>query len=299
MKDAEILERVDRLRIWQRRGERAPHKPLLLLMALGKFTHDEISIPYETIEQKLGQLLLEFGPSRQRQEPMMPFWHLQSDKLWEVEADADLPIGSNGKRPKVDDLRRLHARGRLPRAVGERLRDNPRLIHDISERILEAHFPDSLHDDILAAVGLARTWEIVRRRRRDPDFRTKVLDAYGHRCAMCGLEMRLGAASFAVEAAHVKWHQAGGPDTESNGLSLCSLHHKSFDMGAFTIVDGKVSISKLVQGNEQCRDALFRHDGRPMLRPAREAFATKPEFLAWHRSQVFKAQSTNAIIQMT
>jgi putative restriction endonuclease len=26
--------------------------------------------------------------------------------------------------------------------------------------------------------------------------------------------------NVALEAAHIKWHQAGGPDEESNGLAL-------------------------------------------------------------------------------
>ena len=30
--------------------------------------------------------------------------------------------------------------------------------------------------------------------------------------------------------------QAGGPDHESNGLALSSLHHKLFDMGVFTVL---------------------------------------------------------------
>ena len=47
--------------------------------------------------------------------------------------------------------------------------------------------------------------------------------------------MRLGRNPVALEAAHIKWRQAGGPDLEVNGLALCSLHHKLFDRGAFTL----------------------------------------------------------------
>jgi hypothetical protein len=46
MQDAEILERVDHPRVWQRRGKRAPHQPSLLLFAFGRLTHDEIAIPF-------------------------------------------------------------------------------------------------------------------------------------------------------------------------------------------------------------------------------------------------------------
>src|SRR5436189_6378643 len=38
--------------------------------------------------------------------------------------------------------------------------------------------------------------------------------------------------------AHIRWHQAGGPDIENNGLALCVLHHKTFDLGAFTLSEG-------------------------------------------------------------
>ncbi|MDP3209502.1 MAG: HNH endonuclease, partial [Rhodoglobus sp.] len=292
MQDAEILERVDKLRVWQQHGERAPHKPLLLLLALGRFSHDEFEIPFATVEKKLKELLEEFGPSRLRQEPALPFWHLRSDKLWEVDsgtdADADLPLGKNGKRPTVGDLRRLHAVGHFPLEVQRRLRENPRLVHEIGERVLEAHFPESLHADILDAVGLARdvVMDAVTRRRRDPAFRQKVLDAYGYRCAVCGLDMRLRNLTVGIEAAHIRWHQAGGPDEQCNGLALCSLHHKVFDLGAFTVEAGKVVVSELVNGGAECEYVLLRHQGGELRRAVRSEYAPRVEFLAWHRREV-------------
>src|SRR5437588_7846441 len=44
-----------------------------------------------------------------------------------------------------------------------------------------------------------------------------------------------GSVSVGLDAAHIRWHQAGGPDREGNGLALCVLHHKLFDLGAFTV----------------------------------------------------------------
>lgn len=70
---------------------------------------------------------------------------------------------------------------------------------------------------------------------RDPGFRRAVLRAHEHRCAVCGFDIRLGARSLALDGAHIKWHQAGGPDDVQNGLALCVLHHKLFDEGAFTL----------------------------------------------------------------
>src|SRR6185503_19127739 len=90
--------------------------------------------------------------------------------------------------------------------------------------------------DILDAVGLDLSLtETVTRRKRDPAFRGRVLTAYEYACAVCGFDVRLGGHALGLEAAHIQWHQAGGPDVEPNGLALCSLHHKAFDLGAFTI----------------------------------------------------------------
>jgi putative restriction endonuclease len=59
---------------------------------------------------------------------------------------------------------------------------------------------------------------------RDPRFRKKVYDAYGHRCAMCGIQLEI------VEAAHIIPHShEKGTDEVDNGICLCSLHHSAYD----------------------------------------------------------------------
>ena len=54
------------------------------------------------------------------------------------------------------------------------------------------------------AVGLAQVESngISRepQRRRDPAFRVKVLLAYQYRCAVCGLDLRMGQQSIGLEA---------------------------------------------------------------------------------------------------
>jgi putative restriction endonuclease len=61
---------------------------------------------------------------------------------------------------------------------------------------------------------------------RSPQFRAAVLEAYRHRCAICGIQLDL------VEAAHIVPHaHPQGLDVINNGVALCTLHHKSFDMG--------------------------------------------------------------------
>lgn len=71
----------------------------------------------------------------------------------------------------------------------------------------------------------------------------------------------------AVEAAHIKWHQANGPDEVRNGLSLCNLHHTLFDAGAFTASqEGTVQVSRLLEGHGM-EDVLGRYATKPLSHP--------------------------------
>jgi putative restriction endonuclease len=172
--------------------------------------------------------------------------------------------------------------------VTEALSANPGLVAEVAARLLENHFPESLHPDILAAVGLSL--EGHPGRRRDPKFRQRVLTAYEYRCAVCGFDLRLGSVPVGLDAAHIRWHQYGGPDREANGLALCALHHKVFDLGAFTVrPDGVLLVSEQVNGSpEVVGEVLLRHHGQTVRPPQRPEHAPAPAFLAWHRRQVFK-----------
>ena len=80
---------------------------------------------------------------------------------------------------------------------------------------------------------------------RNPGSAPAVLRAHEYRCAGCAYDGQVGKISVGIEAAHVKWFSHGGPDVIENGLSLCSLHHKAFDLGAIAISDDhKVLVSR-------------------------------------------------------
>jgi putative restriction endonuclease len=92
-----------------------------------------------------------------------------------------------------------------------------------------------------------------------------------------------------LEAAHIQWHQAGGPDEEQNGLALCSLHHKAFDLGAFTIhADRVLLVSEQAHGQRGLDEWLLKFHGRPIRPPQRAAYLPGERYLAWHEREVFK-----------
>ena len=127
------------------------------------------------------------------------------------------------------------------------------------------------------------------RRPRDPAFRQRVLTAYERRCAVCGFDVRLGDVALGLDAAHIRWHQAGGPDTVDNGLALCVLHHKLFDRGAFTLTEGyHVELSEHLHGAGGFDVHLLNFHGRPIRAPQASAYLPAPTHLGWHRREVFQ-----------
>ena len=81
------LDRVASIRRWSRGGERAPHKPLLLLYALGRLQRTGQSrVSFAEAEPDVARLLSEFGPARRSTTAAYPFHHLQTDRLWVVDA---------------------------------------------------------------------------------------------------------------------------------------------------------------------------------------------------------------------
>lgn len=273
-----------------------PHKPLLVLFALAKVSAgDTAMIDWNEAEPRLKALLEEFGPDGSGSSRHYPFWHLKTDGLWQLDGPASILGRPPGATPTLTELRDNHVRGGFPPALRDALRSDPQLAAFIAQRIAGAHFPESICGDVLAAVGFPADLSSANPaekavRRRDPAFREKVLLAYQYRCGVCGHDLRLGSQTIGLEAAHIKWFQAQGPDIVPNGLALCSLHHKIFDLGAFTILPEtyQMVFSQHLNGSDETAKRMLAYHGAGLILPQRRDYLPQPKFLAWHQKQVFK-----------
>lgn len=216
--------------MWKKGGRRAPHKPSLLLLALGRVHREEDRLGQYggDIEERLRRLLIRFGPPRRAHHPEEPYKRLQRDGLWEIPGYDELPSTKSGG-PLLKALR--ESQGGFPEPLYRLLRSDPMLVIETAQEILDGHFPRSVHADIRDAVGVPEylysrplAEEHLVGEKRDPGFRHKVLRAYQRRCAVCGFDVRMEDRLLGLEAAHIKWHAAGGPDIVPNGLALCMLH---------------------------------------------------------------------------
>ncbi|WP_327748773.1 HNH endonuclease [Streptomyces europaeiscabiei] len=296
------LERTAKLRQWTRSGTRAPHKPLLLLYALGRFQEDaDGGLRYTAVEEDLQRLLTEYGPPN-RTTPAYPFHHLVSDGVWEVRTDR----GPGSPGTGVRGLRETGATGQLALDLRTALRREPPLLARIARSLLDLHFPPSLHSELCEAVGLelepTETEHLSTvRRQRDRRMRELVLTAYEYRCAFCGYDGRLGAVPVGLEAAHVRWWAFDGPDDVENGLCLCSLHHKLLDKGVLGVgwasprsieaeSEGghRILVSQRFVGHSPAaREHVIALAGRPLVGPQPGARPVAAAHLDWHTTQVF------------
>ncbi|MFF4285242.1 phosphorothioated DNA-binding restriction endonuclease [Streptomyces sp. NPDC001633] len=291
------IERVGKLRQWSRNGARAPHKPLLMLYALGRFRRQPDGVMrYADVERDLRDLLADYGPAHQTS-PAYPFHHLVSDGVWEVRTDSG--AGSPGTGVQV--LRASGARGQLVPGLRSALSEDPALLGRLAQVLLDVHFPPSIHGDIAAAVGLDLETGggavlpgggTGPGRRRAEDLRRQVLIAYEYRCAFCGFDGAIGRVPVGLEAAHVRWWAFQGPDDLANCLCLCSLHHKLFDRGVLGLDSGRrITVSREFVGrSDTAKGQVLDLTGRTLIGPQSGSARVASEHIAWHTDQVFRGR---------
>ena len=78
-------------------------------------------------------------------------------------------------------------------------------------------------------------------------------------------------------------------DQRAPHMPLLVLHHKTFDLGAFTVNhDGVVLVSDQAHGTEGFHEALMSRHGKGVRPPQRREWKPAPDSLDWHAREVFK-----------
>ena len=292
-----LLDAIDNLKVSIRGDIRSPHKPLLLLYALAKQVRDSnAKFEFSEIRKDVQLLLKEFGrPTKSSSRVYYPFWRLQNDGIWKVCPNEKIRLTEKGDA-YVRDLIKYSATGCFSAEIAREIRENPNLVPMAAQKLLDGHFPETLHGDIRDVLeSMDLSWEMdyykpLTRTKRDPKFRKKVLYAYKYSCAVCGFDLHLGDIPVGLEAAHIKWHQNGGPDTEDNGLALCATHHVLLDSGALGLSDDyQIVLSKSAHSPSNRKSFIterkFRK--RKITLPVDKRNYPNVKYIRWHRKEVF------------
>jgi len=307
---AQFLGEVERQPAWARGGERAPHKRLVILYALGRALSGERLAKFAEAEHALRELLEQFGPLRAQQHPEQPVWRLarrgeESVAWWELVGAKQVPVDSSGN-PSIPAMR-AHVSFGLARELADYFVSHPADAWLAAHHIAASIVPDTLREELVSATlgaaasqpleahlpsetelvvrEVAPSWRIV----RDSRFSARVLSAYGESCVVCGIAPRHRERLFGIEAAHIRWAAAQGPDEVWNGLCLCRMHHAGFDRGALTLDEHlRVRVASQLARDARTEALFHAFDRRPMRSPADASQSPRPDMLRWHHREVFR-----------
>ena len=212
-----IIDLFNKIRPQTSGNRRAPHKPLLILYAIGKLRRDGTRMhPYAEIKEALGRLLQEYGPSQTKSGTQDPFWRLQKNGVWHVTNTDNITEDRSGN-VKPRELLEYNVSGGFLEAIIEQLQNDPTLYIEITQMMLDKAFPESIHSEVLQAVDIELPLQAFDTRTQASNFRTNVLIAYAYKCAVCGFDVKLGPLPIALEASHIKWKSYGGPMKQEMG----------------------------------------------------------------------------------
>lgn len=154
----DFLRRVSEIQPWKRHDQRAPHKPLLLLLALGRCSRgEERLVSFVEAERHFRELWRRFGPPRSGR-AYYPFGRLaRKDALWDIPKRSVLRSWHKEDLSPVE-LRDHDIEGGFPEEVFALLKSDPELALEAAQLILHGHFPTSLHDELLGLEAAHIQW---------------------------------------------------------------------------------------------------------------------------------------------
>jgi len=252
-------------------------------MALGAWQNERI-LTWSIVKQELGSLIAQFSTS-DKNSAVYPFIRLQADGYWQVDG-----FKNHKGDARVSELNSANPVAHLSEAILHELKQKPNSFKHAVEGLLE-EFPTGLHSEILDCVQISlhrNREETQRKKTRAPDFRRVVLNAYSYQCAICGYGGRMDGNTAGIEAAHIKWHAFDGPDMINNGMAMCSLHHKLFDLGTFGLTDAMTVIPSSRANGPGLEALLFQYEHQEICLPRNPDDLPSEEYIAWHRREVYK-----------
>ena len=285
-----FLGRLDRILVYKKGDQRAPHKPLYLLFCIASLQHGLPRLQgFDKSSQVLGEALRRFGPKVASVHPEYPFWRLQHDDLAVVEVDGPLEFRPSNNDPKVTSLRKQKARGGLAEEDYSLLMGDLELQSIAVHKLLDSHFPASIHDELIRYFNLKLNDPHSKDVTTERDFRESVLAAYGNACALTGYSLDYCGAYLGLEAAHLCWPQVGGNDEISNGIAMTTLHRKLFHLGLFMVNSNyKVQVSSQIREHEEAKLSLGELQGRQISIPDNPKNHPSAKNLRWHAKWVFR-----------
>ncbi len=307
------LQKMKRLRVDRAHGV-APHKPLLLLAVIELIECGQIQENEIPLSPDLAETFIKYWSKVTNRRPniALPFFHLKSDGFWHLHAN-------DGYEKVLEVTERITAISRLREVIAYVSLDDDLfvLLADPSNRemirqtlicVYLLDFKDRIENLIAEGQQITEYEQLLMSEVGHPfspqkptvpipeespirsaGFRQAIMGLYDYTCAVCRLRIVTMDGESATDAAHIIPFRVSKNDDVRNGISLCKLHHWSFDKGLISLSKTyQVLVSPLMSDQRPTEWRLTELRDKSILLPEREQLYPAQDALAWHREEVLR-----------
>ena len=307
------VQKMKRLRVDKARGA-APNKPLLLLAIIELIEQGHIRENKILPSPSLVEVFMKYWLKVSERKPnlALPFFHLKSEGFWCLHANA-------GYETALKVATQIKTVSRLREIVAYASFDDELFLlltntHDrevIRQTLVDTYFADFKADIESLITEEQQIGEyrqaLLRQVKqtfsslqplapteaenpiRTAGFRQAIMRIYDYTCAVCQLYVLTLDGESVTEAAHIIPFKVSGNNDVRNGISLCQLHHWSFDKGLISLDRNyKVIVSELMLERGPTEWLLTTLRGKSVWLPEDEEHYPAQDALAWHRKKVLR-----------
>lgn len=306
------LQKIECLRVDRAHGV-APNKPLLLLAIIELIEQGHIRENKISPSPSLVEVFMKYWLKVSERKPnlALPFFHLKSEGFWCLHANVgyETALKVTTQIKTVSRLREIVAYANFDDEFFLLLTNT----HDrevIRQTLIDTYFAD-FKADIESLITKGQQIDAYRQALlrqvkqtfsslqplaptevenpiRTAGFRQAIMRIYDYTCAVCQLYVLTLDGESITEAAHIIPFKVSGNNDVRNGISLCQLHHWSFDRGLISVDRNyKVIVSSLMLERGPTEYLLTTLCDKSILLPEHNEFYPAQEALAWHREKIF------------
>ena len=308
----QYIQKMERLRVDRAHGM-APHKPILLLTVIelierGRIPENKIFLSPELVETFMAYWL---KVTDRRPDITMPFFHLKSDGFWHLHANPgyEKALNTTSRIRGAARFREVIAHASLDEALFVLLTE-PEGRAIIRQTIIRTYFPDFtevIESLIAEGFEIGEYGQLLIRQVDAPfsvqksepieaetpvrsgGFRREIMRIYNYTCVVCRLRILTMDGESVTEAAHIVPFHISHNDDVRNGISLCKLHHWTFDKGLISLSGSyQIIVSELMSEEGPAGWTLTELRDKSVLLPEEELLYPAQAALEWHREEVYQ-----------
>jgi len=227
----------------------------------------------------------------------LPFYYLQSDGVWELQAKPGYDDVLGSIRPRsVPGLLKVVAHAKVDADLWKLITDKA---DDCKAALISSnYFTNNEIIKLRSLFGLhvgddpsVCVFENVISVARDIRFRLSIVPLYRYTCSLCGIRILSPSGHTLVEAAHIHPHSKSRDDSIGNGFALCRNHHWAFDAGLWAVDDDYRAVISATSFSEQGPPAvglINYHSSKLMLDWITDELRPRLDNFVWHRANVFQ-----------